>query len=166
MNPTLRAVAAEAKVTTGLVHHYFESKDALLIATVRANSQRISALAQAAMGETKDPGAAVAAVWRYLEERPAFRNIIVWWMSRGRDVTALMGEHPFLRTLGQLLAADDPASAPVRAGTAATLIMAGMLAPSANRAVGLEPDDTSIAAELERLSIGIVRGTLPDLKDR
>ena len=162
---TVRAVAAEARVTTGLVHHYFESKDALLIATVRASSRRISAAAQAALGDTGDPGAAVEAVWRYLEERPAFRNIIVWWMSRGRDVTELMGEHPFLKALADLLAARDPVSAPIQAGTAATLIMAGMLAPGANRAVDLEPDDRSIADELERLSIEIVRGAPTAVKD-
>ena len=156
---TVRAVATEAHVTTGLVHHYFESKDALLVATTRAIAADVTAAAIAAIDDTSDIGAGVRAAWRIVEERPAFRSIILWWTVEGRDVTALMGEHPFLQLLAQAFEADDPATARVRAGVIVTLLISGALAPGANRAADLDPSDGAIAAELERLSVEVASGT-------
>lgn len=155
---SVRAVAAEAHVTTGLVHHYFESKDALLAATTRAISADITAAAIAAIDGTSDIGAGVSAAWRIVEERRAFRSIIMWWFAEGRDVTALMGEHPFLELLTRAFEADDPPTAArVRAGVVVALLIGGALAPAANRAVNLDPSDGAIAAELERLSVEVAR---------
>jgi len=38
----VRDVAGEARVTTGLVHHYFESKEALVAATLRSLAREAS----------------------------------------------------------------------------------------------------------------------------
>lgn len=155
---TVRQVAAEAHVATGLVHHYFESKEALLVATVRSASAEIGAEAQAVLESTGDPGAAIASWWRFLERRPAFRRIIVWWVADGGDVNEMIGTPTWSGTLARILAPRHPQSASVRAGLVGTLVMAGMLAPGANRSAGLDAADDSIARELERLSIEVVRG--------
>src|SRR5687767_8229102 len=50
---TMRAIAAEAGVTTGFVTHYFEDKQELLIAVLRHNNLRARDRVLAAIGERR-----------------------------------------------------------------------------------------------------------------
>jgi AcrR family transcriptional regulator len=62
---SLRHVAAQAGVTSGMVQHYFPSKDAMIAYAMRSASARYSERVEAALvavGPEPDPGAVVRAV--------------------------------------------------------------------------------------------------------
>jgi len=155
---TIRDVATEAHVTTGLVHHYFESKDTLLVATVRSIATDIEQEARLTLEETGDVSEMVRTVWQFCERRPAFRSIVMWWALDGRDVTKAMGNHPFIRTLAGALGAPSDPDAPTQTGLIVTLILAGHLASGVNRAIGREPRDPAISNELLRLLLAAAKG--------
>ena len=90
-------------MTTGLVHHYFASRDALVAATLDSMAVEIAAAARSTSEVTSDPGETVWAVWRLMQIRPAFTFIAAWWLLEGRNVTEAMGDHPFARTLAMAL---------------------------------------------------------------
>jgi AcrR family transcriptional regulator len=141
---SIRDVAAQANVTSGLVHHYFESKDQLLAATVTSIATNVDDTARAVLDEGGDNAAMLRAVRRVLDERPAFRSIVLWWAVSDRDVTELMGGHPFLRTLVARLGGPGGADALDRAGTIIAMLLAGQLVPGINRALGRQLDDPAV----------------------
>ena len=66
---SLRHVAAQAGVTSGMVQHYFPSKDAMIAFAMRSAGARYRARVEAALagaGPEPDPGAVVSAVLRAL----------------------------------------------------------------------------------------------------
>ena len=156
---TVRDVAAEANVTTGLVHHYFASKDAMLVATARSLAEEIAARAAAAYRERQDAGDMVAAVWTFFAERPAFRSLVSSWAIEGRDVTELMGEHPFVQALDNVLGAGSGDSR-LRTGLIVNLLLSGYVSAGVNRAMGADEDDPGLRDALERLSVRIARGQI------
>lgn len=53
---SLRRVAAEAKVSMGLVQHYFASRDEMLLFAMEAVGERVARECGAALAEIPDPG--------------------------------------------------------------------------------------------------------------
>ena len=146
---SVRDIAAEAAVTPGLVHHYFESKDALVAETLRSISVEIDASAEAAVRDGDDPGAVARAAWDFMQQRPAFAYIVAWWLLEGRDVTSAMRDHPFLRRLVMTLPGADPQERATRAGVIVSAIIGGtVFQDGINRALGRATDDPAIAAAL------------------
>ena len=92
---TVKDIARESGVTTSLLYFYFESKDDLIVATLKMIASDADALA-AHSGNAQDMAAEVG---RFLMGRPAFARIIVWLILEGRSVTDEMGDHPFMRRL-------------------------------------------------------------------
>ena len=160
---SVRDIAARARVTPGLVHHYFASKDALVAATLDAIASDIDATAAAALAQTGDAGEMVRAVWHFLQQRPAFASIVAWWLVEGRDVTAAMGDHPFLRRL--VVALGGPTD-PQAASTAATVVV-GLIGGTVfnhglNRALGRPLDDPGLTEALEANIVDLSRRSAKD----
>ncbi|HEU0221587.1 MAG TPA: transcriptional regulator BetI [Paracoccaceae bacterium] len=61
---TIGAIAREAKVSNGLAHHYFGSKEQLLAATMRALYQRLGADIQARLAAARTPRDRLSAIIR------------------------------------------------------------------------------------------------------
>lgn len=155
---SVRDIALEAGVTTGLVHHYFESKDALLIATLRSMSAEIDHVAGEALDITADPGEMVRAVWRSLQDRPAFAYIVAWWLLEGRNVTGAMGDHPFLRRLTVALGTAQSDDGQTDAGVVAIMILAGTaFRHGLNRALGRSTGDPALAEQFEKTVVDVTR---------
>lgn len=158
---SVRDIAREAGVTTGLVHHYFESKDALLVATLQSMSSGFDRVAGDALHATADPGEMVRAVWRSFQERPAFAYIVAWWLLEGRNVTDAMGDHPFLRRLAVALGRAERDEGQTDAGVVASMILAGtVFRPGFNRALGRSTDDPAIAQRFERTLVNVTRNAV------
>ena len=151
---TIRQIAAEAGVSPGLVYHYFDSRQALMSATLQHIAADIDTRAAAA-GSPEQMGQAALA---YLWERPGFSRIITSMALDGADITAAMGDHPLIRRLGGALGG-DPEVAQTRVGmVVALLLSAGTFGPGINRALGRDLGDPRL---LEALS-----AALSDLVER
>jgi hypothetical protein len=103
----------------------------------------------AAAAEVQSPSAALRQLWRRLDERPAFARIIVWYVLEGRDVSALMSNHPLIARVAARAAEDgigDPATV---GGRMAILGLAGALfeAP-VNQAIGRADTDERVLESL------------------
>lgn len=157
---TVRGVALEASVTPGLVHHYFESKDALIGATLLAIARDGDAAAAAAWEATRNPGEMVRAVWRLFQERPAFAYIVAWWLLEGRNVTEAMGDHPFIRRLVLALEATGDPDPATHAAVITTMLVAGTAFRSGfNRATGRPTGDPVFTGRMERTLVVLTNAT-------
>jgi len=155
---SVRDIAAEARVTSGLVHHYFDSKDELIAATLRAMSEDIGAEADAVLAETDDAGEAVRAIWRFGVVRPAFTMIAAWWLLEGRDVTELMGTHPFLRALAGAPGGPGRDQALTDTAVIGAFVMGGnVLHQGFSRAVGREAGDSRLVEAMEAAVVELAR---------
>ncbi len=144
---TVSDIAHEADVTTSLLYFYFDSKDDMIIETLRSIASDLDA--EAAGASTESEMAAFAS--RAIVERPAFARIIAWLILEGRSVTQEMGEDPFLRRLMATLAkgtTDDPST---QAGAIACVLLSkSFFGHAVSVAVGREGDDERIPEELDR----------------
>lgn len=155
---SVRDIAAEAGVTLGLVHHYFRSKDALVVATLRSIATDIDRVAADALAKTGDRGEMIRAVWRMLQERPAFPSIVTWWLLEGRNLTEAMGDHPFLRRLVASLGGAEDADGATLAGVVIAQILGGtVLRVGINRALGRPVDDGALTDRLESIVVDVAR---------
>lgn len=128
---TMRAIAAEAGVTTGFVTHYFDDKQALLAEVLRANNLRARDRVAAAIGEQRGLVALEGAVDALLpideDRRLAWQVWIAAWRPGEQLAEGLIGGRRYverlLRTLLTQAIADDelPATLDV-AGEAERLV--------------------------------------------
>lgn len=81
---TMRAIAAEAGVTTGFVTHYFDDKDELLAAVLRYNNLRARDRLMAAIGEHRGLVALEAAVDALLPIDADRRRVWQVWIAAWR----------------------------------------------------------------------------------
>ena len=143
---TVNDIADEADVTTSLLYFYFDSKDELILATLRTIASDMDALA----AETTDPGEMAAAVSVSLRDRPAFVRILAWLVLEGRSITQAMGGHPFLQRLVATLTtnqSDDPIT---RAGAMVAMLLSNaLLSPGINIALGRDADDVRLVDALD-----------------
>ena len=137
-------------MTTGLVHHYFSSKDELIASTLRSMAAEMSERASDAVERTGDIAEAAREVWRFGQVRPAFMMIVAAWALEGRDITAAMGDHPVIRLLVDAFGGAQDEDAVTAAGVVVTSILGGsVLRVGVNRALGREAGDQRLAAALE-----------------
>ena len=139
---TIVDLADEADITTSLLYFYFDSKEAI----VRATMQAIATEADHVASAHDDPADMVDAVRRFMWVRPAFPRMATALYLEGQDITELMGSHPFIERLipaAASMADGDPVTS---AGRAIIDILAtATIGRGVNRALGREPDDPRIA---------------------
>ena len=139
---TIIDLAEEAGITTSLLYFYFDSKEAIVLATMQAIANEADQVAS----EHEDPADMVDAVRRFMWVRPAFPRMATALYLEGHDITELMGSHPFLERLipaAASMADEDPVT---YAGKAIIGIMAAAtIGRGVNRAIGRDPDDPRIA---------------------
>jgi phenylpropionate dioxygenase-like ring-hydroxylating dioxygenase large terminal subunit/AcrR family transcriptional regulator len=111
---TLVKVAAKAGLSAGIVNHYFETKDALLLEALRALSEEFSAALEAATQAAATPAAGLCAIIDLSLDKviAAPPKIAVWYAFQSethwrRSYTALCGERDqaYMATIKTLLAA-------------------------------------------------------------
>jgi AcrR family transcriptional regulator len=90
----LREVAAEGKVSHGLVTHYFGTYDAVVSAVIerrlaRARSTAFAALAQATLADDGDEAPLLTVLIELFSDRPLMR-LLAWALLSGRDLTAVV----------------------------------------------------------------------------
>jgi len=143
---TVNDIAQEANVTTSLLYFYFQSKDDLVIATLRSIASDMDALAAGAA----NPREMAAVVKRSLSDRPAFARIIAWFVLEGRPIAEEMGDQPFLRRLMMTLAADDSDDPHTEAGAVVAMLLANaFLSGGINSALGRDGDDERLVKALD-----------------
>ncbi|GAA4880032.1 hypothetical protein GCM10023222_41370 [Saccharopolyspora cebuensis] len=105
---TLRAVAAEAGVTTGAVTHYFEDKGAVLDAVLRHNNALALARTEKAVGRLRGLTAAhrhaLALLPTGAEGMAIWRVWLAFWVEADAPSGLTTGWDEWRRSLGALLA--------------------------------------------------------------
>jgi len=92
---TVRQIADAAGVNHGLVHHYFESKDALLAATMlRVEEEFLEVVAAA-----EDPADAIRVFFDELNARPTYPRLLSWMLLEGIDPAPRIGGFPLIEHL-------------------------------------------------------------------
>jgi len=141
-----KELAAEASVTTSLLYFYFDSKDHILAETLRSIATEIN---EAALAE-ETPAKMVETAGEFMWNRPGFPRLLIALTLENRNITDIMGDHPFIRTLAKALADDsdveDAREAAVVLITSA--VSAAVLGRAANVAIGRDSEDPRIAREL------------------
>jgi AcrR family transcriptional regulator len=143
---TVNDIAHEAGVTTSLLYFYFESKDELILVTLRSIATEMNALAAG----TTEPGEIAATVSRSLRDRPAFARILAWLVLEGRSTTQGMGGHPFLERLVATLATNQAGDPITTAGAVVAMLLSNaLLTPGINVALGRDADDARLVDALD-----------------
>jgi AcrR family transcriptional regulator len=153
----MREIARRAGVSTGLSYHYFESKAALLGATL----DTIASAIDKAAATREEPEDMAREVLRVVWERPAFPRIIASLVLAGSDVTEIMGDHPFLRRL-VAVGSGGTTDGTTRAGLVVmTLLGTGLYGRTVNQAIGRPLDDNMILTALQQAIRGLLSQPTP-----
>ncbi len=124
---SMRGIAAEAGVDAALIHHYFESKQQLFLATIALPLGLPQVVEQVAAGDRRDLGErlvqTVLAVWDS-ELQPSLVAAVRTALT-DPALTRSVGEFLNLEVIGQVLRRDDlpPEEANRRAGLVASQIL-------------------------------------------
>jgi AcrR family transcriptional regulator len=124
---SMRAIAAEAGVDAALIHHYFDSKQQLFLATVALPVELLQKLEQIAAGDRKDLGErlvrTVLGVWDS-ELQPSLVAAIRTALT-DPALTRSIVEFFTLEVIGHVLRRDDlpPEEANRRAGLVASQVL-------------------------------------------
>ena len=124
---SMRAIAADAGVDAALIHHYFDSKQQLFLATVALPTDLLQRLELVAAGDRKDLGErlvrTVLGVWDS-ELQPSLVAAIRTALT-DPALTRSIGEFFTLEVIGQVLRRDDipPEEANRRAGLVASQVL-------------------------------------------
>ena len=146
---TVRQIAAEAGVTTSLLYFYFESKDDIVLATVRSISAEIDA---AVAGEI-DVGSISSATSRMLAEHPAFPRLLAWLVLEGRSFSEL-SDAPFLGGLVRMFAERGSSDPGTDAGAVVTMLLGNALfLGDINAALGRPKNDKPLIHALDRARV-------------
>ncbi len=134
----MRAIAKEAGLSVGVAYRYFESRDALLGATMERIGERLAEVA----ASHDDPAEQMAALLEAMERNPAFARLATWLTMSGRTPTDVMASHPLARdVVGKATheGVSDPEG--VAAVTLFLTLSGSMYRGTINRAIGRAPDD-------------------------
>lgn len=124
---SMRGIAAEAGVDAALIHHYFESKQQLFLATIALPLGLPQVVEQVAAGERRDLGErlvqTVLSVWDS-ELQPSLVAAVRTALT-DPALTRSVGEFLNLEVIGQVLRRDDlpPEEANRRAGLVASQVL-------------------------------------------
>lgn len=124
---SMRGIAAEAGVDAALIHHYFESKQQLFLATIALPLGLPQVVEQVAAGERRDLGErlvqTVLGVWDS-ELQPSLVAAVRTALT-DPALTRSVGEFLNLEVIGQVLRRDDlpPEEANRRAGLVASQVL-------------------------------------------
>lgn len=124
---SMRGIAAEAGVDAALIHHYFESKQQLFLATIALPLGLPQVVEQVAAGERRDLGErlvqTVLGVWDS-ELQPSLIAAVRTALT-DPALTRSVGEFLNLEVIGQVLRRDDlpPEEANRRAGLVASQVL-------------------------------------------
>ena len=145
---TVNDIAQEAGVTTSLLYFYFQSKDDLIIETLRTIASDIDSLA----ADTDSPADMASVVSISLAKRPAFARIIAWFVLEGRSITEEMGDHPFMQRLIMTLAENESEDPLTQSGAVVALLLSNaLLVDGINSALGRDRDDVRLTDALNGL---------------
>ena len=149
-NVTMREVAGTAGLSLGVAYRYYASREELFGAAMDRMADRIVA---AATGDT--PITAVTALWRALDDYPAFPRMLTSLILEGRNVSEVMSRHPLMRDIARSAAEQGVGDPATLAGVTGIMTLAGILfAPTLNRTIQRDPDDPRVyhaAAEMMAL---------------
>lgn len=143
---TVRQIASEACVTTSLLYFYFNSKDDIILTTVKSIASEIDA----SVAGTDGVGAIASAVSRALAERPAFPRLLAWFVLEGRGFAEL-SDDPVLKRLIAAFASDGAPDTHTDAGVIVTLLLGNALfAGAVNEGLERSSDDERLIQALDQ----------------
>lgn len=146
---TVRQIAAEAGVTTSLLYFYFNSKDDIVLATVRS----ISAKIDAAVAGHEGVGDISSATSRMLAKHPAFPRLLAWLVLEGRSFSEL-SDDPFLNRLARMFDTKGSSDPDTDAGAVVTMLLGNALfRGNINAALERPSDDERLIAALDRARV-------------
>jgi AcrR family transcriptional regulator len=152
---TVANIASEADVSTSLLYFYFDSKDDLIIATLRSIGTEVDAIAATADG----PEGMATVVTQFFIERPAFPRIIAWLVLEGREITEEMGDHPFMRRLIATFSENDADDPHTQAGIVVMMLVANsFFYATANAALGRAASDQRLIRAFDRTIVTYATG--------
>ena len=150
---TMRAIAAEANCSLGLVYRDYDTKEELLGAVL----DRAAIYITDGLDKTDSPDHLARLAWNRMAERPVFAKLFTWLLLEGGDVTEVMSGHPLLQILVQQAeSANDPDPKSAAAAIGIITIGSALFSPAINRAAGNQPDDEAVYERLVRAV-----GTIP-----
>jgi AcrR family transcriptional regulator len=145
---TVNDIAKEAGVTTSLLYFYFQSKDDVIVETLRTIASDLDTLA----ADANSPTDMASVVSVSLAKRPAFARIVAWFVLEGRSITDEMGDHPFMRRLIMTLAESESEDPLTQSGAVVALLLSNaLLVDGINSALGRERDDERLTDALNGL---------------
>jgi AcrR family transcriptional regulator len=124
---SMRAIAADAGVDAALIHHYFESKQQLFLATVALPSGLPQLLSQVAAGDRSDLGERIVRTVLGVWDSELQTSLVAAIRTGLTDpaLTRSVGEFLALEVIGQVLHRDDlpPEEANRRGGLVASQVL-------------------------------------------
>jgi AcrR family transcriptional regulator len=124
---SMRAIAADAGVDAALIHHYFESKQQLYLATVALPSGLPQLLSQVAAGDRSDLGERIVRTVLGVWDSELQTSLVAAIRTGLTDpaLTRSVGEFLALEVIGQVLHRDDlpPEEANRRGGLVASQVL-------------------------------------------
>jgi AcrR family transcriptional regulator len=137
---TMRRIATEAGLSLGVSYRYFASRDELFGAALDRMGERIVATA---VGD--EPLAAIPAIWKAVDDNPAFPRLVTSFAMSGRYAPDVMSEDPLIRRITSAAAELDIADPGTVAGVTGMLVLTGaVFGPTLNRAIQRDPDDQRV----------------------
>ncbi len=143
---SVRDIATEAGVSTGLLYFYFPSKEALILATLQSMATDVGALLE----DIDGIGRIVDIASAFLVERPAFPRLLAWVLLEGGDFAELRDDPILTRLKDEFgdLGVSDPATS---AGVVVTMLLGNALyQPGVNTAIERDPNDEGLGNALKR----------------
>ena len=138
---SMRTIAAEADCSLGLAYNYFDSKTALIGATLDRMAKRVAAAAI----NTEDPREALIVLLDSLRTDAAFPRLVTWLALEGHDLSNVMSADPLLQGV-TAVAAERGAEDPESVALAMAMLALGTFTYGElmNRMTGRQPDDARL----------------------
>lgn len=157
---TVRSIAAAAGVNHGLVHHYFESKQALLGAAM----ERIEGEFLESVADMDATAEAVATFFDLLCQRPTYPRLLSWMLLEGVEPTDHIDRFPLVTRLVDLVRRDTTLT-DARLRIQSLLAFVAGWATSADfmaDAAGLDTSERTQSQRLgRRVAVAIATGEIP-----
>ena len=149
---TVREIAAGADVSTSLLYFYFDSKDAVILTTLRSIANELDGL----LLETADLVRTVQTVHQFFSDRPGFPRILAWILLEGGDF-ALLKDDPILTRFKSGFSSLGVPEPLTSAGVVVTMLLGNALLQSGvNTGIERDPEDTQSGQALNRSIVGYI----------